>query len=239
MNSARIGNYTVFFDNTEEYHKLRREVWGGNLYYVDPEELDERGVDTSKMTILDLGAHIGLSTLYFARLFPGARIVSVEPVPENAAFLRKNVFENLLEQVLITEVAVSDQDGEGELYVDASPDRWYSTAGIKRGAWNGEQESKIINVQTRTLTSILQEYRPSIVKMDIEGAETDVIKQAQDEVSGVEIWLIEFHPIEGKGMEEIVQTFEERGYRVQVTKGGKTVPWHKARGLSLITARKK
>ena len=40
--------------------------------------------------ILDLGAHTGMSTLYMARAFPGAKVVAVEPQLQSFALLRLN-----------------------------------------------------------------------------------------------------------------------------------------------------
>ena len=48
-------------------------------------------------TILDLGAHIGLTAIYFARVFPKARIACVEPHPDNVRLLRKNLQANAVE----------------------------------------------------------------------------------------------------------------------------------------------
>src|SRR5262245_52396786 len=46
--------------------------------------------DTSPMAIVDAGANIGMATLYFAKTYPHAHILAIEPAPENFRILEKN-----------------------------------------------------------------------------------------------------------------------------------------------------
>ena len=61
-------------------------------------------------TILDLGANIGLSTIYFARRYPGSRLACVEPVPENVRLLIRNLKDNAVEAEVIA-AAIDAKDG--------------------------------------------------------------------------------------------------------------------------------
>lgn len=234
MQNARLQDYTVWFENSEEYHSVKREVWGKDGYYMDLDDYPE--IDQTKLKILDAGAHIGLATLYWKRLYPLASVMAVEPHPETAAILRKNIEENFLTKVDVVEAALSDREGQQELFFDKSPERWYSTAGFTHGAWNGEQQSERVWVKTRRLSDLLREYEPDLVKLDIEGAEEMVLRQAQEQLKIAKIYLVEFHPIGGRGMDEIVKIFEEQGFEVESSKGGKVLPWHKVRGMAIIKA---
>lgn len=227
MQSAKLGPYTVYFDNSEEYHRIKREIWGANGYY---EELPDE-----TPTILDIGAHIGLATLYFKKLYPQARIVAVEPVPENALLLKKNIFENQLENVEVYEEAVADHGGEETMYIDAQG-KWRSVASVHRGAWTGDQESREITVTCQPLAHYLKAYNPDLVKLDVEGAEERIIVSAKDYLKLAKRYIIEFHPVQGAGMERIVKTLTDQGFTTQVVQGGRVVPWQKAWGLSLIRA---
>jgi FkbM family methyltransferase len=77
------------------------EIFLSDCYAV-PTPLSDR-----VRVVVDLGANVGLTTLYYARRFPEARFVCVEPDPENMRLLRGNV-ASLGEQVLVLEAAVSD-----------------------------------------------------------------------------------------------------------------------------------
>lgn len=236
MQSAKLGKYTVYFDNSEEYHGLKREVWGTNLYYVD--ELVERE-DQKPLTIIDAGAHIGLATLYFRRIFPEARIVAIEPFPRNAELWRINMEVNQVTNVEIWEGALSVREGEAEFFYDKTEEGWYSTAGLINGAWNESQESARMIVKTRKLESFLESEKPDLVKMDIEGVEVEVVRQTKEKLRLCPHFLIEYHPGEGREMGSIIKEFEEQGFKVTVRRGGKEVEWRKTKGLLMIEAERK
>jgi FkbM family methyltransferase len=63
------------------------EVLAFNVYHIAPTLLPPHDVST----IVDCGANIGISSLFFAARYPGATILSVEPDPENFALLEANV----------------------------------------------------------------------------------------------------------------------------------------------------
>lgn len=231
MDSAKLGKYTVYFENGEEYHRIKRDVWGENSYYVELEKVNP--------VIIDAGANIGMTTLYFKRLFPDSTIIAIEPFPDNIRLFRKNMFENQIEGVTLDEVALAEYAGEKELFYDAHDKPWYTTTGFTMGGWDyGQERSNSMMVPTKPLREYLEEYTPDLVKLDIEGAEEKVIVAARDYLQLCPHYIMEFHPVGGVGMDRIVKLFEEKGYTVTVTKDGRTVPWQKAIGLSLIEARK-
>ena len=58
--------------------------------------------------VIDCGANIGLSALYFAQHLPAARIIGVDPARDNVELARKNTQHNPLIEII--EAAVHDQD---------------------------------------------------------------------------------------------------------------------------------
>lgn len=228
MQSARLGLYTVYFENSEEYHRIKREVWGANQYYVE--------IEKDSPIIIDGGGYIGLTTLYYKKMFPDAKIVAYEPLKANAELFRKNLYENQIEGVELIVKAIAESEGQKTLYFDATDEKWYSTAGFSEGAWTGDQQSSSIVVETQSLSSILDQYHPDLVKLDIEGAEEKALVAARHYLLNCPHYIIEFHPVEGRGMERIIKNFEDNGYKVKVSKDGSFVPWEKVRGLCMIEA---
>lgn len=70
------------------------QVWGRNEYALATEQLLKLKERQSKINIIDAGANVGYSTLFFLNEFPNARIVSIEPESGNFSVLKKNVGAN-------------------------------------------------------------------------------------------------------------------------------------------------
>ena len=110
MKSSRLNNYTIYYNHSEEYHLLKREIFTQDLYHFETVQ--------PAPFIIDAGAHIGLSTLYFKMLYPSSRIIAIEPHPENFKILEKNIYENQIEGVTLVQAALSDRSGINKLFFD-------------------------------------------------------------------------------------------------------------------------
>lgn len=77
------------------------------------------------LTILDAGACEGESAVRYARLFPHARVVAVEPLPGNVARIRANIAEFATPNVVVAEACLSDRAGEATFHVSSGvPDEY-------------------------------------------------------------------------------------------------------------------
>lgn len=226
MATAKLGNFTIHFKNSEEYHNLKQEIFTKDTYYFE--------TDNPAPLIIDAGAHIGLATLYFKKLYPAARVIAIEPHPENIKLLEQNIFENQLDDVMVVPAALDIQEGNTAFYADASGRHWFSTAGFTEGSWNKQQQSQSLMVPTLPLSNFLQEP-VDFLKMDIEGAEQAVLNTARERLPQIKHLMIEFHPGQ-QSLVKLVELLEQQGFRVQLWKDGKEIPAKKARGLILIEA---
>jgi FkbM family methyltransferase len=112
--------------------------------------------------IVDAGANIGAASLTFARQFPDARIVAVEPDPENAALLRRNLEGRPTCAVL--EAAIGAEQG----FVALQSERY---------SWATRTERARTGVPMITMDDAFAASggdTPFIVKVDIEGFEKDL-----------------------------------------------------------------
>lgn len=120
-------------------------------------------------TVLDVGAHVGYYTLLSAVLTgPTGRVLAFEPNPANAAFLRRHVAINGLDNVRVEQAAVSDAEG---------------TARFDFGSGSGTgrlADSGAIEVRTVTVDGVCAEHGlvPAALKIDVEGAEAAVLRGA-------------------------------------------------------------
>jgi len=133
--------------------------------------------------IVDCGANIGLSARYFATEYPAAKIVGLEPDIENAALATtqcKN-FKN----VEIRRAAIGAESGFATL---ENPNADANEFRTKRAS--------VGDVNVVTINQLLEEFSNAelfIVKVDIEGFESDLFSANTDWIKKAIILIIELH----------------------------------------------
>lgn len=227
MNSSKLQKYTIFYNNSEEYHRLKKEIFTQDLYHFE--------TDISTPIILDIGAHIGLSVLYFKKLFPDSKITAIEPNPESFKLLEKNIFENQINNVTTIQAAISNKSGKETLYLDETDEQWHSVASFHKGSWVGTQKSKEITVQTHALSEFITQPI-DFLKMDIEGVEQRVLEASAESLPLIKKMIIEFHSHKSQSLKKMLDLLENT-HRVNFFQGTKEVPSvNKAKGLVIIVA---
>ncbi len=134
--------------------------------------------------ILDGGANIGVSAIYFALTVPGAHVVAVEPEAANFALLQRNA-RGL--DVACRQAALAGRPGRARI-IDPGEGAWaFQTA-------TGASEDGLPCI---TVGELLDEFAagtfPFLVKLDIEGAERDVFTGDTSWVEQVPIIVTELH----------------------------------------------
>ncbi len=166
---------------------LSREkaFWLG--YYERPLQGFFRENVTPGDIVYDVGAHIGFMSVCAARL--GAVVYAFEPVPENAARLRGNASLNELE-IHVVEVAVWAEPGAVELVSGGSDFEHRATPGH--------------GTPCISLDEFAERGRlPAVIKLDVEGAEAEVLRGARRLLAEVHPLLVcELH---GPGMRDTVE----------------------------------
>lgn len=209
MQSSRVGKYEIWYENSDEFYELKKEIFSENCYYLELEKEDP--------VIVDAGAHIGMSVLYFKMLFPKARIIAFEPIEENFKLLQKNVEENQLENVELYQAVVAPKSGVLRIQEPIGEDAWKSGAGIIPKGWKGIQTNKEIKAQAVGIEEILQD-NIEIFKMDIEGMEYEIIRNCGDKIRNVQTWIIEVHPRKDHRIEEIQKILVQNGFKLEINK---------------------
>jgi FkbM family methyltransferase len=141
-----------------------REAFGDHVYPV-PQGVHPR-------TILDLGANIGASVLWFHRRFPDAEIHAVEPDRRSLAKLERNV--GGLPGVTVHHAAVAGEGGPRTFY--EARQAWSSS--LRADAAAGGHATTVTAV---TLPTLLRERvgreRVDLLKMDVEGTEWELLQR--------------------------------------------------------------
>ncbi|MEO8589897.1 MAG: FkbM family methyltransferase [Flavobacteriales bacterium] len=120
--------------------------------------------------ILDIGANIGMATLTFKRRYPDARVVAVEPDPENFDLLRRNTAS--LKGVELLQAALTPMDGMIGFERDGLNPSGFHIRDLKTG------EQGVPAISMRTLMERFGLERVDLLKLDIEGAEKELFEAA-------------------------------------------------------------
>jgi FkbM family methyltransferase len=123
----------------------------------------------------DIGANVGFFTVIGARLVGASgKVYAFEPVPENTAIIRRNIELNCFENVTVIEKAVSSCSSQGELLLARySGGSTLSKADIPSDL-RGRVSIPIVAIDDLIAQNSL--LPPNLVKIDVEGAELDVLK---------------------------------------------------------------
>lgn len=138
--------------------------------------------------IMDLGSNIGVTAMFWAQRHPKARMVLVEPDPENFKLLERNTAA-FADRCVLIQAAVSDQRGETRFF---RSDREYGHSILK-----GDDSVSEIVVRTLTVSDVLTEAgfpQVDLLKMDIEGGETLVMPTIATWKFAPRYFIAELHP---------------------------------------------
>jgi FkbM family methyltransferase len=145
--------------------------------------------------IIDAGAYHGLYTIVFAKA-AGAlgEVVAVDPVSSNAAVIEVNLAINGL-RGRVESCAISNAEGEVGFSADSCGRI------VDRGR---------IRCPSRRLRSIMPDA--TVVKLDIEGAEFEVVPAQIDELPAARTWIVEIHPARGRNPVAVLDAFRTRPF---------------------------
>lgn len=167
------------------------------------------------MTVYDIGAQAGFYTLFFSRLVGAAgRVYAFEPCPYEARFLVDHVRINCLTNVKIFQAAVAERTG----FVGISTDQGSCQNHICAAARTA------LMVPCVDLDS-LELPPPDLIKIDVEGAESVVIRGAHKTLTGTRpVVFVALHGIEQR--DECAALLSAAGYAICDLKGQpvKSVP---------------
>ena len=134
--------------------------------------------------IVDAGANIGASVVYWGIHFPKAQILAIEPDKANFALLRKNT-QGL--NVILHEAAIGSIEGSASLSDPGEGEWGYRTARDDAGGL------PILSMDSLLEGGVAANAAPFTAKIDIEGAEADLFAANTDWVQSFDLLIIELH----------------------------------------------
>jgi FkbM family methyltransferase len=161
------------------YRPGSSDPWAIYNHLMKPRERDEYApprefpiAREAVRTVLDIGANVGVTALYFSRIFPNANIHAFEPAPDNFAVLRKNIAN--CARIRAFNFALGAQDATLELFASDNP--------VNFGGYSlhaaGSDTSKKLSIPVRNVAVVLKEIGVAavdVIKVDTEGAEWEIL----------------------------------------------------------------
>ncbi|MEK7114797.1 MAG: FkbM family methyltransferase [Patescibacteria group bacterium] len=221
----------IFLDPNDN---LELSVWGDRHAVSENIEILEKILKAGD-TAIDVGANIGLMTLFMARAVgPAGRVFAFEPAPENLKLLQKNIEANGYKNVIVTSAAVSDHVGILKLFLsDFNPGDhriynpeervkdWQKNDAVYDKLVGGKRQA--IDVPAVSLDEFLKDYKKPVnfIKMDVQGAEGGALKGMMgilEKNKNIQI-MTEFWPaglkMFGISAEEFLTTLENLGFKAE------------------------
>jgi FkbM family methyltransferase len=200
---------------SEADESVFHEIFVNRDYVVVEDIVSEAGA-----AILDIGAHIGLFSMYARGLNDNVKIFAYEPAPENFAAMKEHFKENHISGIVVKNVAVTEKEGETVLFL--------SEDSHNHSIWNlFGTKMRQVKVPTVSMAKIFERDLAKqgvnfcdLVKMDCEGAEFEILESMKAEVfKKIGSFYIEYHEyVDGKKGENLVKILQRNGFKVRITK---------------------
>ena len=193
-----FGQDVMFSDTTGFLHSIR-EIFSDEIYHFRAKR--------SSPYIVDAGANIGLSIIYFKRLYPDSRILAYEPDPHIFTLLEHNVSQLGYEDVTLKRSAAWVEDTELVFYSEGS------LAGSAAVDFLEKSDTSVVKAER--LKDVLSKEPVDFLKIDIEGSENEVLFDIEPELANVDHLFFEYHSIPAKSQKlgDMLNLVQRAGFR--------------------------
>jgi FkbM family methyltransferase len=215
-NERRFFRLSLWYGNSERYKPVKINflqfkfdvpdslsfIWQFKEIFV--EEYYRFETDSNEPVIFDCGANVGTSCAFFKYHYPQSQILAFEPNPKIVEYLRQNIKNNSFEKIEVIEKAVWTTNDEIELGLE---DADGSSIHLEKN------KTKVKSVRLKDYLE--KEEVVDMLKMDIEGAEVEVLKDCKDSLTSVKNIFVEFHSYRDKPqrLSEVIEVLEIAGFR--------------------------
>lgn len=221
VSPGRIFFTKIYFDQRthSNVRKIIKSIYLDKSYVIT--KVTEKYICAGKVVMIDIGANIGISTLYFSKKYPLMEIICVEASPINFELLRKNLKVNNLKRIKSVQGFASDSNKK-QIYF------FHNTLSPGGSAGQGykdvsKSETELFSVNSVKISDlILDSKKFFVLKVDIEGAEYTVLKELAD--NNVTDRIIELivevtmgNSQEFEALSKIVGLYTELGFTYRIT----------------------
>lgn len=201
LKRIRVGNLDIHYRKPYELMHTYAELFEEEIYRFN--------AGNPSPFIVDCGANIGLSVLYFKQIYPQSSIVAFEPDASNFSILEENCKANGIRDVQLEQAAVWIEDTTLQFVSSGSQGSHINTQGP------GEHT---IQVRAVKLSNLLQSRKIDFLKIDIEGAEDHLLRDCASSLGNVDQLFVEYHGKvnETEKLTGILTIMQKAGFQVYI-----------------------
>lgn len=160
--------------NKGDVHSIR-EVWFDEDYRLP--------FKNSPGVLVDLGANIGMTSIWLSKNYPFSEVIAVEPDPKNVALLRDNFRLNAISGQIL-QAAIGPYEGTARFQFDE----------ISNLGRVSEQGSLVRMISVDAIFKMFSLTKIALMKIDIEGGEQALFDGPTEWLARTNAIIIEFHP---------------------------------------------
>jgi FkbM family methyltransferase len=221
IRSLKLGSYRISYTNFMEFLVLYIGIFIFQGYKFKSNEKNP--------FIIDCGSHIGLSILYFKKLYPQSRIIGFEPNPYTFKILEQNIEQNNLKKVELINAAVGGRKAKVDFFINKKNTWSWGDSTVKN--WFVKDSFKKVETYSVKLSSYMD--KPvDMLKINIEGSETDVLNEIETKLKLVKKLELHFHGEEsnpGNDLDKIFGILERNRFDYSIMQLRNYLPPKKVR----------
>ena len=171
-------------------------------------EIYKFNCSTTHPLIIDCGANIGLSVVYFKKIFPNSKIIAFEPDPKIFEVLKYNVTAFGYKDVELFNKALWSEEKELDFFMEGADSGRIS---------NDDKTGAVTKIKSTRLSTFLNQ-KVDLLKIDIEGAEYEVLKECSSFLININKLFVEYHSFaeQEQHLEEILSILKSAGFRYYI-----------------------
>ena len=197
---GKVRKWHVNIPDAASFLSAYKEIFVSKIYQFE--------FENDQPAILDLGANIGLSVLYFKTIFPQAKITAFEADPKIFSYLEHNILTNGFNDVELINKAIWNQNSILRFHAE----------GADGGRVFDSSTEKMIEIEAVDICEHLEQHHYDFLKMDIEGAEDQVFLALENHLAKFKYIFLEYHSSVGKpqSLAVMLDLLTHNGFRFDI-----------------------
>ena len=195
VRKTKILNFSVYYNDTRSLFSEFKNIFIDKIYHFT--------AATENPIIIDGGGHIGLSALYFKKIYPSAKIIIFEPDAVSIELLEKNIISNDLNDVKVIKSGLYSKDGKVNFIANQTD--------ASKITESGNQEIQVEKLSKHITSEV------DFIKLNIEGSEVEVLGDLElnNKLRDIKEMCIEWHSFakQNQNLGELLNILEKNNFK--------------------------